>query len=322
MGDLLAEYDGLLQSFKRTIRSKSPKTFAAYVSAAELFRDWLAGEDDPDEVPEPVDRPEVVAGICVRHVHGFMNQQEARGYSPATRSNRYRSLQQFLNFLVREDELDEHPMARMKPPEVPTKRVETVAAEHLQQLFAWLRGKGFTQLRDTAIIALYVDSGARLSEVAGLNVADVDVKQDCAYATGKGNKPRVLSFGNSTGLAIERYMRVRAKHALGARPELWLAEKVGPMTGVLTVSGIHKMIKRRCEQAGIPELHAHQFRHTMATAYLDGGGELNDLMRLGGWESLQMVKRYTDTTADRRAVAAHKKHSLVDKVTAPGRRRK
>lgn len=312
------EYDSLVRSWTRAIRSLSPKTVKLYTAAAADFGAWLDSTDGPD-VDEPVDRPAQVADIAARHVHGWRNHLTARGNAPATVSNKYRGLQQLFNWLVEEDELATHPMARMKPPKVPIQRVETVSPDDLRALLGTCSKKDFTNTRDTAIILLYVDSGARLAEIAGLTTDALDMKTDAAYSVGKGDKPRIHSFGNQTAMALERYLRFRAKHKQAHRPELWLGHNE---RGPIASSGIHQMLQRRCAVAQIPMIHAHKLRHTMATDFLDRGGQEGDLMRLLGWESRQMLKRYTDTTAERRAVANHKAKSLSDELLAGRRRRR
>lgn len=307
---LADEYLALQSSWTRTLRRKAEKTVIVYNQGARSLLDYLLTEDGPD-VPEPVDRPATVADLASRHIDGWINDQQRRGYKSAGINNRYRAIQQFLNWLVDEGEVETHPMARMKAPKVEVARVETVTPEHLKALLATCKGRTFVATRDAALILLYVDSGGRLSEIAGLTLDDLDLKADAAYSIGKGGKPRVHSFGNTTAGAVERYLRQRARHKQSARRELWLGVK---RDSPLTTDGVDQMLRRRCDLARIPRINAHKFRHTMATEFLDSGGSEGDLMRLMGWDSRQMIKRYTDTTAERRAVAAHKSRSLADRL--------
>jgi site-specific recombinase XerD len=311
MDALLEEFDDFETSWRRTLRGMRPQTTKSYIKAAAVLRQWLAAEDDPAEVEEPIERPAELAGITAAHLYGWINWMHRQGWKPATVSNRYRGAQQFFRFLTAEGVYTASPTASVRPPKVPQQHVPTVDADDLRTLLATCTGASFEALRDKAALLLYLDSGARLSEVAILLLEDVDTKKDVAYTTGKGERPRTLSYGNTTGMALERYLRVRKKHKAAARPELWLPVKG---TRPLTPNAMHQMLKRRCAQAGISELHMHQLRHTMATAYLDDGGNPNDLQKLMDWNSPQMLARYTDTTARKRAIAAHKSRSLADKL--------
>ncbi len=166
---------------------------------------------------------------------------------------------------------------------------------------------------------IFCDTGCRLTEVAELqkDTADgeqtphVDLEQQLVWVMGKGRRLRGVSFGAKTTLSLDRYMRVRAKRKQAFRPELWLNERE---RGALTGSGIAQMIERRCDEAGVPRVHPHQFRHTWAHQFKLSGGDRGDLKRMGGWKSDQMVDRYGASAADERARSANKKISFGDQL--------
>src|SRR4051794_38570306 len=93
-------------------------------------------------------------------------------------------------------------MERMKPPIVPEKPVPVLTEAQLRALLAGAKSNSFVDRRDTAITRLLLDTGGRLSEVAGLTVADVDFDSDVVHVLGKGRRPRALPFGQQTGLAL------------------------------------------------------------------------------------------------------------------------
>lgn len=112
-----------------------------------------------------------------------------------------------------------------------------------------LGGRDFVARRDTAIIRLFLDTGVRLAELTGLAVSDVDLDADVIVVLGKGRRPRACPFGARTGQSLDRYLRMRARHARAAEPALWLAEKNRPP---LTIYGVGQMLHRRGDLAGIP----------------------------------------------------------------------
>jgi integrase/recombinase XerD len=161
-----------------------------------------------------------------------------------------------------------------------------LSPEDLDALPKVAKGKTFAARRDTAIMSLFKDSGVRLAELAGLTLADIDLKRRSAVVTGKGGKMRTVRFTRPTASALGQYLKERAKQRRAPEPDLWLSVTgKGGMTG----DGIYQLIKRRGEQAGV-KVHPHQFRHTFSHNWLDNGGEEWDLGELNGWESPQMLR--------------------------------
>jgi site-specific recombinase XerD len=145
-----------------------------------------------------------------------------RHRSANTAATRYKVMRVLYRWLEEGEELP-NPMARMKPPIIPEQPIPIVPADGLRRLLAACAGKGFEARRDTAIIMLLLDTGARRAELADLQLAHVDLNLDVLLVLGKGRRGRALPFGHRAGEALERYLRVRARHKHAELPWLWIS---------------------------------------------------------------------------------------------------
>jgi site-specific recombinase XerD len=221
----------LLRSFTRSLRARnrSPKTIAGHLEAARLLAEHAGGAD--------------LLTLTRADIDGFVADQLTR-HRPTTAAVRFRSLQQFYRWAVEEELLPTSPMTGLRPPSIPDAPVPILDERSIKALLAAMNGRGFDDRRDTAIVRLFLDTGMRVSEMAGLSVADIDLGMD-AVVLGKGRRPRACPFGEKTGQAIERYLRERVMHRLTKSPQLWLGGR-----GVMTDNGIGQMLRRRAKLAG------------------------------------------------------------------------
>jgi site-specific recombinase XerD len=149
-------------------------------------------------------------------------------YSDAYASNQYRALQQFFRWLAEEEQIPD-PMARLRAPRVTEKLVPVFSGGKLSALERTCQGRTFAQRRGAAVIAVLKASGIRAGELAGIRYdpddasrSDLDVQQREITVRGKGGGSRIVRIGPEAARALDRYLRVRARHAQAWRPSCGL----------------------------------------------------------------------------------------------------
>lgn len=306
-------WPSLINEFAMKLESenKSDRTIRNYTDSVRWLHLWLASPIPPPDVDDTATwlatvpaAPTEPGEYTERHVSRWLTYRR-KTTSPGNANNNYRSLLPWFAWLEDEGEISISPMLKLKPPHVPDAPVPVTPVELIQRVLKDCDGRDFLDRRDNAIIRFFWDTGARLSEIANLELDDIDQKRRCITVTGKGGKVRVIPYSATTGMALARYLRVRPKHPYAETTKrVWLADfrRREPLSD----NGIKIMLRRRGRAAGVNEeigrnLHAHLGRHFESHQFLKNGGSEGDLMILNGWTTPQMARRYGASAASDRA---------------------
>jgi site-specific recombinase XerD len=278
-------FEGEISSFRLHLAAegKSPRTIRMYTEAVRWFAAARLLRETGCTGWEQV---------CGQDVQRWMVWLLSR-YSDSYASNQYRALQQFFRWQSEEVDLPD-PMARLRAPIVRDKLIPVFTSGELSNLEKACQGRTFARRRDYAIMAVFRATGIRLSELAGIRYApgeplrsDVDLQYREIVVRGKGGQARIVRIGHETARSIDRYLRVRVRHAQAYRAQLWLGVN---NRGPLTANGSCQMVARRGRQCGVA-VCPHRFRHHFSHTWLDRGGAEDDLMELNGQASPQMLRR-------------------------------
>jgi site-specific recombinase XerD len=290
--DDLGSVRRLATSFELSLRAanKAPRTISTYLFGVERFARFL----------ETTGMPTAVTAVHREHVEAWVADELERT-SATTAAIRYRSLQQFFRWCVSDGEINVSPMVNMSPPKVPEQPVPVISTEDMTKLLKACGGSDFASRRDLAIIRLFAATGIRRSEMAGLKCDDIDLRTRTLVVLGKGRRERQVRFDHKAAQALDRYIRVRARHRLASESWLWLG-----LAGRLTDNGLASIVRKRAAAAGIEgRVNLHRFRHSFSHQWLAAGGQGEDLMMLNGWKSRTMLSRYGSSAAVERALAAY-----------------
>lgn len=292
--------DALRTSWTIHLRAlnRSPRTIHNYLAAQTHYTNWSATNHRATD-PTLQTKADIEAWIVA--------QLERDTASSAL--TRYRCLQQWFRWLVEEEEIAISPMAKVAPPRCPPDPPTVLTDAQLTAIVAACRGAHWLDKRDTAVVRLLIDTGVRVTELAGMLLSELDLNTSTARVVGKGSKPRLVTFGAKTTQALDRYIRARARRPHAWSDHLWLSTR-GPMID----ETVRVLLTKRGRRAGVPGLHPHLFRHTFAHSWLDRGGQERDLMALAGWSSTAMLGRYGASAAAARALRAHRTFGPGDRI--------
>lgn len=297
----------LLRDWDRSLRAGNhPETTRYnYVLAASQLAAYL-GQGMPEAGgacdPASVDGRQVVA----------FQASVVESCSAGTGLNKYKALQQFFRWLVAEGEVERSPMSEVPKPKAVQELVEVLSDEQTRRILDVCQGQGFVQLRGQALVRMFYNTGARLSEIGDLLVCELDLDTDSVVLTGKGGKQRRVRFGAKTAAALRRYVRARSRRpGLTGIDQLWIAAKgARPFKS----DGIKIRLRVLGERAGVEHLHAQRWRHSFAHEWKLAGGDTGDLMLLMGWSSEEMPRRYGASAAAERAQAVHARLGIGERV--------
>jgi len=248
------------------------------------------------------------------------NMKKEQRLSPYSVHGYVRSIKAFWGWLHTEGYINNNVMTGLKTPKVPKKIIPTFTTEQIQKMIAVIDRSTPLGFRDFIIVSILLDTGIRLSELAGLQIEDIDFIHSCFVVRGKGNKERIVPFGNQVRQHIRKYLtQFRPEPESSHIGHLLLTSAGLP----LKTRSIHSIIFRLGMTAAISGVRCtpHTFRHTFAKQYLMQGGDIFSLQRILGHTSLEVVSMYINL-ASTDIMQQHHKFSPVDNIYPSMRRRR
>lgn len=271
--------------YERSERRRSPLTVQSYGKDLASFEAYLQERGDGLDVAT-ADRD---------LIRGWLESQMDKGNTATTVNRRLSALHTFYRFALSNGMVERDPSYGLRGPKkaklLPSYLKEKEADELLD---AALRGEGtYKEACVHAIVTVFYETGIRISELVGLDDADVDTEAMQLKVTGKGNKQRVVPFGDGLAEAIESYRVVRARLEGRDAKAMFVTEKGQRVTA----SQVRYEVKKEISKVStLKKRTPHVLRHTFATAMLNHGAGIESIKKLLGHESVSTTEIYTHTT--------------------------
>jgi len=269
-----------------TEKGASPHTIAAYRNDLTHLLEFLTGQE------RITDWRQVTLPVLTRFVLWLME----KGYTTATLARRVAAVKSFLQFLVREGVIEASPAAELGSPKPGRRLPKALTVEEVERLLGAVGGGQTPEaLRDRALLEVLYASGMRVSEVVGLNLQDLNLREGVVRCRGKGNRERVIPLHPTAVQALQAYLeRGRPRLAPDLRQQAVFVNHQGER---LTRQGLWLIVKGYARKAGLPpSVTPHVLRHSFATHLLQGGASLRHVQELLGHANIATTQIYTHLT--------------------------
>ncbi len=229
-----------------------------------------------------------VAGVDRSVVREFVADLHAAGYARRSIARKLSAIRSFYRDAARRGLVTANPADGVSRPKLDRPLPKALTRRQMEGALEAVTGDEPKDLRDRAILETLYATGLRVSELAGLHVADVSAGQDSLVVRGKGSKVRVVPIGAQARTWLDRYVNEGRGPLLGDRtsPALWIGSRGADMDA----RSIRRVVRQRTGT------FPHAFRHSFATHLLEGGADLRSVQQLLGHVELGTTQIYTAVT--------------------------
>jgi integrase/recombinase XerC len=296
------------QIYLEVERNVSYHTQKAYIADVQEFIHFLQGNSFIKKKDEVINiEPE-----AIRAYLGYLYRQKVK---KVTVNRKVSSLRAFYKYLLRNGKIKKNPANMVQTPKTEKYMPTFLSVDETFQLLNAVGDKPALDLRSRAMMELFYSSGLRLSELAGLNIMDIDFHRELVKVRGKGKKERIIPVGKTALQAIKEYLENTGElrrnfDAAVFKNPLFLNAR-GKR---ITTRSIARIVDEATSRSGIGrKISPHALRHSFATHLLNAGADLRSIQELLGHKSLSTTQKYTAVNINRMMEVYDKAHPRAKK---------
>lgn len=271
-------------------RNASPETIRNYRSDLHQLTKFLQ-RTKQEAVPVHIN---TVTGNAIR---AYLHSLDQQGEKASSLARKLACLRSFFWFLVREGHLHKNPTENLRTPKLPKPLPRVLTKDDAAALMEFPTGKSPLSLRDRALLETMYSTGARVSEVVGINLDDLNETDGLVCLRGKGRKERMVPIGDLALQTINEYRKSLKQPSssgyLSTTP-MFLNHRGGR----ITTRSVARMVSRYSSRLAGGAVSPHALRHSYATHLLDEGADLRSIQEMLGHASLSTTQKYTHLAMD------------------------
>ncbi len=285
-------------------KNVSEHTYRNYISDLMMFKEYVDREID-------------IKAIDNLTVRGFLGLLSKKGEKKSSIARRLSTLRTFFKYLHREGYIETNPAKAVATPKQEKRIPSFLSVDDAFSLMELPNSADALTLRDKAALETFYSTGIRISELVGLNDADIDFNSGLVRVRGKGRKERIVPIGGKAITAIKNYLNKRQglyKENRSQKSEVRSYEADNPVFvnkdgKRITTRSVARIVGKYVNMlSNVGHVSPHGLRHTFATHLLNAGADLRSIQELLGHKSLSTTQRYTHLGIDKLMEVYDKAH--------------
>ena len=230
-------------------------------------------------------------------LRNYLNFLSSKHYSNKTISRNLSSLRALFKFLLKEEEIYNNPMTLISNPKQDIRLPKYLNYGEIEKILTIPDRTTILGLRNACILELLYSTGIRVSELVSIKVDDIDFYNKRIRILGKGNKERLVLFGDECFTLLKEYLKISREVLNKSQSPYLLLNNKG---SAISVRGVQIILDKIVKEASFKfSISPHVLRHTFATHLLDNGADLNSVKELLGHENLNTTAIYTHVSNER-----------------------
>jgi len=292
-------------------RHASHETVRSYASDLRQFQAFMTAEYPDAHALDP-------ATVQTESIRAYLHWLDRKREKSTSMARKLAALRSFYRYLQREDMVGLNPAEAIRTPKQPKHLPRVLTKDDAAALMEFPVGQTGSSLRDRALLETLYSTGARVSELVGINLEDLRASEGLVHLRGKGRKERIVPIGDVALRAIQAYL---AQRPLLDSRDLTTKRVSSPVFrnsrgGRLTTRSIARIVAGYSNRLAGGSVSPHTLRHSFATHLLDEGADLRSIQEMLGHASLSTTQKYTHLATDQLLAVYDKTHPRAGRSTS------